>query len=159
MYYQSLFIHQLCYFLISLIVAQNTIPGFEQYNSYPLSVYIDNLPNNIRSESLNRFYYSKLKQSDYIIVQTIDNESKKRELHIKSKRAKNGFLFVNTCIQQRVIPILDNTEQITLNYVVNNKIVNSYEEVMELINLRKRKIIGPIRIDKQNNVITVYISR
>lgn len=159
MYHQSIAFHYLCCIVISLIVTQTIIRDFEQYNFYPLSVYIDNLPYNIKSESLDCFYYSKLKPSDYKIVQTIDKESKKRELHIKSKKAKNGYLYVNKCIQHSITTTSDsNNDQLYVNYILDDKIVSNNKDVMQLINLRKRIITEPIIIDEHNRAITVIIN-
>src|SRR5574344_760290 len=74
--------------------AQTGIAGNEQYNSYEQYIYIDNLTQKLTSDIFISTYYSKLKTSDFKTSQIIDTIHKKREVHIRTKNAKDGYGFI-----------------------------------------------------------------
>lgn len=138
--------------------AQTRIAGNEQYNSYEQCVYIDNLTQKLTSDIFISIYYSKLKTSDFKTSQIIDTICKKREVHIRTKKAKDGYLFVNKSIMDKVANLNCELDKMKISYVYNNKPVTTREDVMQVLGLREKYIqILEIIQDEKLGIITVYI--
>src|SRR5574344_1610323 len=138
--------------------AQTGIAGNEQYNSYEQYIYIDNLTQKLTSDIFISTYYSKLKTSDFKTSQIIDTIHKKKEVHIRTKNAKDGYLFVNKSIMDKFANLNCELDKMKISYVYNNKAVTTEKEVMQVIGLREKRIrILEIVQDEKWGIITVYI--
>ena len=138
--------------------AQTGIAVNEQYNSYEQCIYIDNLAQKLTPDIFVSLYYSKLKTSDFKTSQVIDTIHQKREVHTYTKKAKDGYLFVNKSIMDKIRGLDYDLDKLKVSYVYNNKAVTTKEDVMRIIKLRKKHTqILKILQDKQPGVITVYI--
>ncbi len=103
-------------------------------------------------------YYDKLKTSDFKISQVIDSIHKRREVHVRTKKAKDGFLFVNKYIMDHVTNLNCELGKMKVLYIYNNKEVKTKEDVMSVLRLRKKSIqISEITQDEQSGLITVYV--
>lgn len=139
--------------------AQTGIAGNEQYNSYEQCIYIDNLAQKLTSDIFVSTYYSKLKTSDFKTTQLIDTIRQKREVHIRSKKAKDGYLFVNKSIMDKVASLGCDLDKSKISYVYNDRTVMTKIDVMRVIGLREKCIqISEILQDEHLGVITVYIT-
>jgi hypothetical protein len=138
--------------------AQTGIAGNEQYNSYEQCIYVDNLAQKLTPDIFVSTYYSKLKTSDFKTSQVIDTIRSKREVHIRTKKAKDGYLFVNKSIVDKIVSLGCDLDKLKVSYVYNNRAVTTKEEVIRVLGLREKRIrISEILYDKQSGVITVYI--
>ena len=141
----------LCLTFICQLHAQT--PGMDNY-SYPVIVSIDNLPQSIKSEVLDSLYYRKLKKSDYTSFVSKDHINGITKLNILSKRAKDGFLFVNECVRDCVA----SDSLVSLVYVYNDETIKTKKDVSRMLRLRKKRIrVKEIKRDDQTNAITVYV--
>lgn len=148
----------ICLTVFFRLDAQIEIAGNEQYNSYEQCIYIDNLTQKLTSDIFVSTYYSKLKTSDFKTSQMIDTILKKREVHIRTKKAKDGYLFVNKCIMDKVANLNCGLDKVKVLYVYNNKAVRTKKDVMWVLRLREKCIqISEITQDEQLGIITVYI--
>ena len=106
-------------------------------------------------------YYSKLKQSDIKGKRIVDDTHRKTDVYLRSKKARNGFLYVNKDITDFIeVEELDNDlERIKVEYVYNKKNVTTEEDVIQFLKLKKRKIeVICLSIDKPSGIITAYIT-
>lgn len=148
----------ICLNLFIRLNAQTGIAGNEQYNSYEQCVYIDNLTQKLVSDIFVSTYYSNLKTSDFRTSQIIDTIHKRREVHIRTKKAKCGYLFVNKSIMAKVANLDCELDKMKISYVYNNKAVKTKKDVMCVLELRKKSIhISEIIQDERLGLITVYI--
>ena len=85
----------------------------------------------------------------------IDTTIHKRHLHIRTKKAKEGFLSVNKSIMDSC----SKAEKFSIVYVYNNRVVTTRKDVMQLLRLRKRHIRSlEITQNEQAEIIIVYIN-
>ena len=145
----------ICLSIVFCLNAQTGIAGNEKYNSYEQCIYVDNLAQKLIPEIFVSTY-SKLKTSDFKNSQVIDTIYQKREIHIRSKKAKDGYLFVNKIVMDKITGL--DLDKLKVSYVYNNRVVTTKEDVMRVIKLREKHIlISEILQDEQSEVITVYI--
>ena len=129
----------ICLNVFCRLNAQTRIAGNEQYNSYELCIYVDNLSQKSIPDIFVSTYYDKLKTSDF-------------------KKAKDGFLFVNKYIMDHVTNLNCELGKMKVLYIYNNKEVKTKEDVMSVLRLRKKSIqISEITQDEQSGLITVYV--
>lgn len=148
----------ICLTVFFRLNAQIGIAGNEQYNSYEQCIYIDNLTQKLTSDIFVSTYYSKLKTSDFKTSQIIDTIHKKREVHIRTKKAKDGFLFVNKYIMDNVTKLNCELERMEVLYMYNNKAVKTKKDVMQILRLREKRIqISEITQNERLGIIIVYI--
>lgn len=148
----------ICLTVFFRLNAQIGIAGNEQYNSYEQCIYIDNLTQKLTSDIFVSTYYSKLKTSDFKTSQIIDTIHKKREVHIRTKKAKDGYLFVNKLIMDKITNLNCELDKMKISYVYNNKDITTKKDVMRVLGLREKCIqISEIIQDEQLGMITVYI--
>ena len=148
----------ICLNVFCRLNAQTGIAGNEQYNSYEQCIYIDNLNQKLTSDIFVSTYYSKLKTSDFKTSQIIDTIHKKREVHIRTKKAKDGFLSVNKHIMDKVTYLDCELGKMTISYVYNNKAVTTKKDVLRVLGLKEKCIqISEIIKDEQLGIITIYI--
>ena len=88
----------------------------------------------------------------------IDITNKTRAFHMRTKKAKDGYLYVNRCITDKVLSSGCQQDTVKITYVYNNKEVTTKEEVKKVVRLRKRKIrISDFIFDERKGLVTVYI--
>ncbi|MCL2562366.1 MAG: hypothetical protein FWE10_08650 [Rikenellaceae bacterium] len=79
-------------------------------------------------------------------------------LHIRTKKAKDGYLFVNRKIMDKIASLDCDLGGLQILYVYNNVAVTTKKDVMRLLGLRERRIrISEITYDELSREITVYI--
>lgn len=140
--------------------AQNGICGLERFGSFELCILKDNLPEQLTPNVIDSIYYSKLKLNrlNYKAFQTIDVIHHKRELHLRSKRANDGYLFVNKCIVDKISTSYPELGNMIVSYVYNDTVTTTKKDVRRILRLREGRIrVQNIIVDKQKGVITVFI--
>ena len=149
----------ICLSACGRLSAQTGIAENEQYNSYKLCTFLDNLGQGYVPEVFLSNYYGSINLADCKSSQIIDREHKIREVHIKTRKAKDGYLFVNKSIMEYISNNDSGSfDGLKVAYVYNNKAVLTEKDVMDVLRLRKRRIrISEIKPDNQSGVITVYI--
>ena len=79
-------------------------------------------------------------------------------LHIRTKKAKDGYLFVNKSIMDKIADLGCDLDKLKISYVYNNREVTTKKDVMRIVGLKEKRIqISEIAQDEQSEVITVYI--
>ncbi|MCL2727914.1 MAG: hypothetical protein FWD56_05980 [Bacteroidales bacterium] len=155
-----IYLTTICQCFVCVLNAQTGIVGHEKYNSYEQHIYVDNLVQILISEIFVSTYYSELKKSDFKTSQVIDTICQKREINIHTKKVKDGYLFVNKSIMDKIKNIECDLDRLKISYVYNNKLVTTKKGVMEILRLREKRIrISEIIYDKQLEMITVYVLR
>lgn len=92
-------------------------------------------------EILNNTYYTKIKESElYIDSQTIDTIHQKRIICIYTKKARDGYLFVNRMIMDKVDDLNWNLDKSKIIYIYNDKIVSTSDEIKRGIGLKMKNI-------------------
>ncbi|MCR5070313.1 MAG: hypothetical protein K6A62_00100 [Bacteroidales bacterium] len=130
---------------------------YEPYD-YKVTIYCDGLPNNLVPDIFNKAYYSHFKQSDFKGTRVIDDAHKRTDVYLRSKKAKDGFLFVNKTISDFIEELDYDQGEIKVTYVYNNKTVITEEDVIQILRLRRRRIGEiDIQIDEPSGIITAYI--
>lgn len=138
--------------------AQTEIAGNEQYNSYEQLLIVDNLSQTLIPHILLQAYYLKLKPSGYSVLQTLDVDHNKRYFIIHTKKARDGFLFVNKSIMDAIASDDYELDNLKVSYVYNGKAIRTNKDALFVIRLRKRNIrISEIRRNKQLGSITAFI--
>lgn len=138
--------------------AQTDIAGHEKYDSYKQSVILDNLNQKLIPEIFNDLYYSKLKNSELNVnSQTIDTTSQTRYMYVYTKKAKDGYLFINNSIMDKITESNYSLDELKLLYIYNNKTVSTEDEIDKILRLKKRKISDLDIVEENPKVISVYI--
>jgi len=139
--------------------AQIEIVGHEKYNLYEQFLYIDNIEKRLIAKILNETYYSNLKTSDFKVVsQVIDTVQQKREIFTISKKAKVGYLFINKCVMDKIAILNCDWDKIELVYVYNNRIVMTKNDVIKILNIKKKKVkLSIILQDEQLGILFIYL--
>ncbi len=79
-------------------------------------------------------------------------------MHIRTKKAKDGYLFVNKHIMDKFTNLDCELDKMKISYVYNNMTVMTKKDVMRVLGLREKCIqISEIIQDEQLGIITVYI--
>lgn len=148
----------ICLIAYYQLQAQTENPAIEQFNSFQQMIYIDNLAQELMPDIFLNSYYYKTNKADFVVSQTIDTLLRRREIHIYSKKANNGFLFVNDFIMNSITTIDYEEGNLLLRYVYSNKEVSSEKDVRRFIRLRKKHIrISDITFDRNLGLLTIYI--
>lgn len=130
---------------------------YEPYN-YEQNHYVDNLPTSLIPDIFLNVYYHNLNSSDYNAFRTNDDFNQRVNTFVYSKKAKDGYLFVNKQIDEYVSTIEGNTEINSVSYYYNDKAVTSDMDVMKVVGLKKNRIfISKLKIDESLGSLTVYI--
>ena len=148
----------ICLNVFFSLTAQTGIAGNEQYNSYEQCIYIDNLAQKLSPDIFVSTYYSKLKTSDFKTSQVIDTIRQKREVHIRTKKAKDGYLSVNKNVMDKIANLGCDLDKLKISYVYNDRAVTTKEDVMRVLGLKEKRIQNSeILQDEQSRVITIYV--
>lgn len=122
---------------------------------------------NLKSDIFIETYYSKLKPSDYKIVnqvnfrpyELVDITKKKSNIHFYSKKVKSGYLYINKCVTSKIAEmghsfnglkitkknyncISENIygETRKLQYIFNGRIVRTKDDVKKVLKLKKEQV-------------------
>ncbi|NCC99664.1 MAG: hypothetical protein EOL95_08210 [Bacteroidia bacterium] len=154
-------------------------------NNDSLCVYIDNVFvgkrccvdfNNIPSILMENYYCKDLLKCDHahspsndtfsminpkaiknIFIEKKGELSVNGNLHIRTKKAKDGYLFVNKYIMDKISNLICEFDKIKISYVYNNKAITTKKDVMQFLGLREKRIqILEIIQDKRSGIITIY---
>lgn len=134
---------------------------------YKESVLLDNLlvyqnkgrvPRKLVSDIFDSLYYTRSvirNSNSWLITDSINNIS---VFHVRTRKARDGYLYVNRCITDKVLSSGCQQDTVKITYVYNNKEVTTQEEVKKVVRLRKRKIrIQDLIFDERKGLVTVYI--
>lgn len=135
------------FFLLSFLVpilncySQSGIVGYEQYRSYKKNVYFDNILKDIIPDNLNVYYYSSLNDKDLVNKsQEYDTIQKEHNVYVYTRKAKDGYLFVNENLTNHIKSKCYNIDKIEIVYLLNDNYLNSKKGVFKLVFLRKKNI-------------------
>lgn len=148
--------------------AQAKRPGnycYEAYHAYELSMYLDNLIYNtdhksrkLMSDVFDSLYYTHPEISNSKAWMVIDSTNKTRTFHMRTRKARDGYLYVNKCITDKVLSSGCQQDTVKITYVYNNMEVMTKEDVRRVLRLRKKKIrIQELILDERKGLVTVYI--
>ena len=150
--------HRMTVYLDNIIVS-NIISGNEpmvNIDKIPCVLYDNYYSKHIgfsTNDTLSKTIESKIVKKFFIEKDTILN---KNSLHIRTKKAKDGYLFVNKSIMDKIAGL--DLDKLKVSYVYNNRVATTKEDVMRIIKLRKKRIqISEILQEEQSGMITVYI--
>jgi hypothetical protein len=109
--------------------------GLEKYNSKTITL-VDFLNRDKIPNVLKLYYYNNLEEQDFYTPQSIISKNDStRTIHLKSKQAKEGYMFINKYSNDFV----SNNENII--YVIGQDTINSKEEVMKLIEMKRTEVV------------------
>ncbi len=178
--------HAIKILLITICLCLNPNANAHSPNSDSLSVYIDNIFmgkrccidfDKIPSVLLKNYYCNYLFECSQIktsfndpfssinqkaikklFIEKSDVLSTNGILHVRTGKAKEGYLYVNKYIMDNVANLDCKPDNIKIIYVYNDKEVETKDEVMQLIGLRKWRIktVKVVQYE-QLGVMTVYI--
>ena len=138
--------------------AQSNIVGNEQYDSYEVYTYVDNINTKLTSKLLSDIYYSKINKTKFK-YQEIDKENKRRNIYIYSPKANSGYLFVNKKITNKIKREEHNVEELEISYNQNGQPIFTIKEVNKLLKLEEKDILDiSISINENTHLLTVNIS-
>ncbi len=124
--------------------------------------YLGNLFQVASADSLNADHSFSLINPKFI-KQTFIKANKnpsicKSQLHIRTKKAKDGFLSINNAIMNKITEWDCDFRELTLLYVYNNQSITTKKGVKQLLRLRERQIQKlNIVLDKQSKIIYISI--
>lgn len=108
--------------------------GFEKYNSKTV-ILIDFLNRDKMPVVLKTYYYNDLGEKDFYTPQSIISKSDStRTIHMKSKQAKEGYLFINKYTNDFI------TNNGNIIYLIGKDTINSKEEVIRLIEMKRSDV-------------------
>ena len=179
--------HAIKILFITICLSLNLNVNAHSPNSDSLSVYIDNIFvgkrccvdfDEIPSVLLKNYYcnylfgcshtktsvndpFSSINQKAIkkLFIEKRDIQSTSGILHIHTRKAKEGYLYVNKYIVDNIAHLDCEPDNIKIIYVYNDKEVETKDEVMHLIGLKKWRIktVKVVQYE-QLGVITVYIT-
>jgi hypothetical protein len=110
---------------------RSEVIGFEKYNNKTVTL-IDFLNRDKIPNVLRLYYYNVLGEQDFYIPRSIISKSDgTRTIQLKSKQAKEGYLFINKYSNDFII------SNKNIIYLIGKDTVNSKEEVMRLIEMKR----------------------
>jgi hypothetical protein len=116
---------------------------------------IDNLPSNVKSEAMSELY-SDLPKKCRSVKSVRYPQFKKHLLHATTKRAKDGYLWVNT---QIAIKTMGNENEINLEYVLDGKSVQTRADARKLMKLRMSQISSlEVDYNPSQGLVKAFIS-
>jgi uncharacterized protein involved in tolerance to divalent cations len=139
------------------VYIDNLIIGNEQGNDFSKipAVLLENYYKDL-IDFPNKHFFGKSIKDIYLEKDTVRH---KNSLHIRTKNAKDGYLFVNKIVSEKIQECCIDFKNVTVSYVHNGKIISTKEEVKELLKLRKKKLkILSVTEDKENSVITIIFT-
>ena len=126
----------------------------ERYD-YDMVQVIDNLPSNVKSEAMSELY-SDLPKKCRSVKSVRYPQFKKHLLHATTKRAKDGYLWVNT---QIAIKTMGNENEINLEYVLDGKSVQTRADARKLMKLRMSQMSSlEVDYNPSQGLVKAFIS-
>jgi len=111
------------------------VVGLEKYNSKTLTL-VDFLNRDKIPDVLRSYYYNDLGEQDFYTPQSIISKSDNtRTIHLKSKKAKEGYLYINKYSNDFV------TNYENIIYLIGKDTINSKEDVMRLIEMKRSEVV------------------
>ena len=132
------------------------------YNhSYENRVLIDNLDKDLIPNVIFENYYQS---KDYFMAPykigkgTIDSFQKRITSRFYTKKAKDGYLYLNNIIMDYIDKNCKDYASLEISYLLDNSTIKSKEGVMKLVGLRTKKINTiVIYHNRKSNQISVYV--
>lgn len=132
------------------------------YNhSYENRVLIDNLDKDLIPNVIFENYYQS---KDFFMAPykigkgTIDSFQKRITSRLYTKKAKDGYLYLNNIIMDYIDKNCKDYASLEISYLLDNSTIKSKEGVMKLVGLRTKKINTiVIYHDRKSNQISVYV--
>jgi len=113
------------------------------YSKYIVSTN-DTLPKAIKSKIVKKIFIEK------------DTILNKNSLHIRTKKAKDGYLFINKILSDEIDKYCTNYD---VSYVYNSKIVYTKDKVRQILKLKRKKIkILSVKRDENTKIVTISFS-
>ncbi|HBL77417.1 MAG: hypothetical protein A2W90_21390 [Bacteroidetes bacterium GWF2_42_66] len=111
------------------------VVGLEKYNSKTFTL-VDFLNRDKIPDVLRSYYYNDLGEQDFYTPQSIISKSDNtRTIHLKSKKAKEGYLYINKYSNDFV------TNYENIIYIIGKDTINSKEDVMRLIEMKRSEVV------------------
>lgn len=147
------------FFTILNCFSQEGIVGYDKYRSYKMNVYIDKILKELIPTDLNVYYYEAISDKDLIHkTQEYDTIRKELNVYVYTKKAKDGYLFVNKGLLDHIKSNCYDTNELDIFYLINGGFIDNRKGVLTLLALR-RKNIGDIEyVYLSENVLEVRIS-
>ena len=117
----------------------------------------DNLPENIMPNILLDYYHSLDLKAFKSIVIKIDTTAKAHDVYsasaiMLSKKAKNGYLYVNNEIMKKVEELKCDIGEVSVSYFRNNKAILSDKDVCKFVKFKK-KDVQSLSIEKEDSTM------
>jgi len=166
--------HKIIIFFISVCYCLNSIahsPPPESHRWYIDNIFVGVGETNIQKMPciVLRYYYNeifgdslfsdhKVEMIKEIFIERGECPLSTKSVHIRTKKAKDGYLFLNKNITDKIKSLDINLDELRILYVYNNKVVSTKDEVNQLLALRKQNIqISEIIHDEHSKTLSVYI--
>jgi hypothetical protein len=149
----------ICSGILCNLNAQIDIGEYEKYNSYEQCIYIDNIDQRLLPEIFINEYYSKFDKSKFKVdSQVIDTINYKRKIYVYMQQSKDGYLFVNTKIMNKIKALDYTSNELKVSYVYNDKIILTKDDVKRFVILRKKNIkISTMILNEKLKILCVYV--
>lgn len=129
----------------------------EPYN-YKVTIYFNGLPSELNPDFIAAFYSKNFKAFKFKGKTVIDDAHERTDVYFLSKKARDGFLFVNETILEFIEESNYDKEGIKVAYVHNNVPVTTEEDLVQILRLRRRRIKDiDIHLDEPSRIINAYI--
>ncbi len=131
----------------------------DHFFSYEAICYIDNLRRPLYSDILDSLYYSSLTKRQFQGTVRIDPTLEQSIVRVQTKRAKDGFLFLQEYISKEIEAQGSIKDTMNVFYMYNHAPVKTKRDVKRLLRLRKRNLhIQLLVIDNERKRVIAYIS-
>lgn len=142
-------------YIDNIIVGNESVIDFKEIPSILFDNYYNEYINLSIHDSATKIVKSKMTKKIYFEKDTVHHEN---SLHIRTKKAKDGYLYVNKSIMDMVASLDYDLDKLKVSYVYNNNVATTKKDVMQILGLREKHIrISEIVEDEQSGVIIVYI--
>lgn len=161
-------IYSILFFLsISYSNAQNSVkPKSNKYTLYIDNIMIGNesevdyskipavLFENYYREFINTVVNKKMIKELFLEKDTTNN---KNSLYIRTKKAKDGYWFINKTVSDKIEVCCTNKSDVLVSYVYNYNLVSTKNEVLKMLKLRAKKI-RILSVEWNNKINTITVS-
>lgn len=130
---------------------------YEHYD-YEVLFYVDNLRVQLIPDCFHEAYYNSLTKKDYRAFRTTDDNRKKTMVHLYSKKANDGFRYVNKCIMDYLESMDCKLDGMKAAYVLDDNTVMTENEVMSFLRLREKNIyVSKVSRDDSSGIVSVFV--
>lgn len=157
------------FFFLSIFYSNAQNPVNPKSNKYTL--YIDNIMigkenevdyskipavlfENYYREFINTVVNKKMIKELFLEKDTINN---KNSLYIRTKKAKDGYWFINKTVSDKIEVCCTNKSDVLVSYVYNYNPVSTKHEVLKMLKLRAKKI-RILSVEWNNKINTITVS-